>query len=354
MSRYLLVLNALMFACALAVTGHAAAQDHSAHATPPGSGHDHSQHETAKPKQDAPEANTADDPSVGHDVTDHGQMDHSRMHHDTMHHQSMDNDTMDHTAMDHSTMDHSAMGHDMAASQTPITPIPEVTDADRVAAFPVLTQHMEHAPEINHYVALNHLEAWDTNTGSGQAWEAIGWIGSDLNRLWVRSDGERVDGRTETAGLELLYGRSITPWWDVVMGIKHDFQPDGAQSWAGMGFQGLAPYQFEVQATAYVSDSGQSQIALDVEYDLLFTNRLILQPVLDVQLFGKDDPTRGIGSGLSTLETGLRLRYEISRKFAPYIGLVHERAFGNTADFRQARGEQARDTRFVAGVRIWF
>ncbi len=331
------VLNALALACVLAVTGHAFAQDHSAHATPSASEHDHSQHDMVKPTQPEkviPEPSIVNERPMDHDAMDHSQMDHGQMH--------------------HGTMDHGSMDHATPAVQTPITPIPEVTEADRSAAFPVLTRHMEHAPEINHYVVFNHLEAWDANPGSGQAWETTGWIGSDLNRLWVRSEGERIGGSTESADLELLYGRSITPWWDVVVGVKHDFLPGGAQNWAAIGLQGLAPYQFDVEATVYLSDSGQTQFALDVEYDLLFTNRLILQPVVELQLFGKDDPARAVGSGLSTLETGLRLRYEINRKFAPYIGVVHERAFGNTADFRQALGVNARDTRLVAGVRIWF
>lgn len=256
--------------------------------------------------------------------------------------------------MDHDAMDHSAMGDAMLAPQTPVTPIPMVTEADRAAAFPVITQQMEHAPEINHYLLFNRLETWDASPGSGQAWEAIGWIGSDLNRLWVRSEGERLDGTTQSADIELLYGRSITPWWDFVAGIKHDFQPGDPQSWAAIGFQGLAPYKFDVQATAYLGESGQTAATLEVEYELLFTNRLILQPLVEVRMFGKDDPARATGSGLSSIEAGVRLRYEIHRKFAPYIGVVHERAFGNTADFRQAQGEDTRDTRLVAGVRIWF
>ncbi len=386
-------LNAVALACAFVLSGSAIAQDHSGHAMPPTSAHDHSQHEVAKPtatKKGIKPSNTADQPAmdhaamghaapaakptprakpVDHSTMDHskmdhgamdhskmdqGAMDHSKMDHGAMDHSKMDQGAMDHSKMDHGAMDHSTMGDAKPAAQAPITPIPELTEADRAAAFPVLTQHMEHAPEINHYLAFNRLEAWDASPGAGQAWEATGWIGSDLNRLWVRSEGERVGGTTESADLELLYGRSITPWWDFVAGIKHDFQPGDSQNWAAIGFQGLAPYKFEVQATAYVSESGQTAATLEVEYELLFTNRLILQPLVEVRLFGKDDPARATGSGLSTIETGVRLRYEIRRKFAPYIGLVHERAFGNTAGFRQARNEDTQDTRLVAGVRIWF
>ncbi|WP_158986590.1 copper resistance protein B [Lysobacter panacisoli] len=261
---------------------------------------------------------------------------------------------VDHSKMDHSTMDHSKMGHAMQAPSQPVQPIPPVTDADRAAAFPTLQEHMAHAPELNHYLLFNRLEVADADHGTGQAWEAQGWIGSDINRLWLRSEGEREDSRTESADLEVLYGRSVSPWWDVVAGVKHDFKPGASQTWGAFGVQGLAPYKFEVSATAYVGESGRFAANVEAEYELLLTNRLILQPLLELDFNGKDDPRRGVGSGLSTAEAGLRLRYEFTRQFAPYIGVVHERAFGETADLRRDEGEDAQDTRFVAGLRFWF
>ncbi|MET0807125.1 MAG: copper resistance protein B [Pseudoxanthomonas sp.] len=286
-------------------------------------------------------------------------------------HAGMDHDAtvapmteMDHAAMGHTmptapapatAMDHAAMGHGTpTASGQPLTPIPVLTDADRAAAFPDLQRHMEHAPEINSYVLFNRLEAWDADPGAGQQWEALAWVGTDLDRVWLRSEGERAGGHTQAADLEVLYGRSVSPWWDVVAGIRHDFQPGPSQTWAAFGVQGLSPYKFEVQATAYVGESGQTAANFEVEYETLLTNRLILQPLVEIHLFGKDDPQRSIGSGLSTVEAGLRLRYEFTRRFAPYIGVVHERAYGGTADFRHAEGEDTSDTRVVAGVRIWF
>ena len=251
-------------------------------------------------------------------------------------------------------VDHAAMGHGTPARTEPVTPIPPVTDADRAAAFPELKLPMAHAPGINRYIGLNRLEAWDAKPGSAQLWDAQAWIGSDLNRLWLRTEGERTAGKTKAAQLEAFYGRSVSTWWDVLAGIKHDFNPGDSQTWAAFGVEGLAPYKFEVSATAYVGESGQTEASVDVEYELLLTNRLILQPLIEVTVFGKDDPARGTGSGLSSAKAGLRLRYEIDRKFAPYIGVVHERAFGNTADFRRAECDDTRDTRIVAGVRIWF
>lgn len=266
-------------------------------------------------------------------------------------HQAMDHSKMEHGAMDHSKMDHASMGHGM---DEPIEAIAPVTDADRAAAFPELARGMAHAAESNWYLLFDRLEAVDLDHGTGEAWEAQAWFGSDLNRLWLRSEGERERGHTESANLEALYGRSISPWWDVVAGVKHDFKPGDSQTWAAFGVQGLSPYKFEVSATAYLGESGRTAANIEAEYELLLTNRLILQPLVELDFHGKDDPRRGVGSGLSTGEAGLRMRYEFTRRFAPYVGVVYERAFGGTADLRRDEGEDVDDTRFVAGVRVWF
>ena len=264
----------------------------------------------------------------------------------------------DHSKHGSSATDHSAhAGHatqPAASVEEPRTPIPAVTDADRAAAFPELHHAMQHGSDLHSFVLFDRLEAWDADHGRGQAWEAQAWIGGDLSRLWLRSEGERVDGHTESANLEVLYGRSVSARWDVVGGVRHDFQPGSPQTWAAIGLQGLAPYKFEVQATAYLGESGQTAANIEVEYELLLTNRLILQPLVELEWHGKDDPRRGVGSGLGKLEAGLRLRYEFTRRFAPYVGVVHERAFGGTADLHEAAGEDARDTRVVAGLRLWF
>lgn len=251
--------------------------------------------------------------------------------------------------------DHAMMGHEAPAqTAAPVEPIPPVTDADRLAAFPDLAHSMEHGDAINHYVLIDRLEAVDLDHGSGEAWELQGWVGGDIDRLWVLSEGERARGHTESADLELLYGHSVSPWWDFVAGVRHDFKPGDSQTWAAFGVQGMSPYKFEVEATAYLGEDGRSAASIEAEYDVLLTNRLILQPLLEVELYGKDDPGRGIGSGLSTVEAGLRLRYEVTRQFAPYVGVSHERAFGDTADYRRSDGDETRDTRFVAGLRFWF
>ena len=254
---------------------------------------------------------------------------------------------------------HEPQAHDAHAGhggqgQQPREPIPPVTDADRAAAFPDLHHPMEHPSEINYRVLFDRFEWQDADAGSSFAWENKTWVGSDLNRLWINSGGERVSGTTHSAHIDLLYGRSVSAWWDVVGGLRHDFSPGPSRTWAAIGVQGLAPYWFEVSATAYLGEGGHVAASVEVEYELLLTNRLILQPVLELELHGKDDPERGIGSGLSSAEAGLRLRYEVTRRFAPYVGVTTERLYGDTAAMHRQAGGDARDTRLVAGVRWWF
>lgn len=246
-------------------------------------------------------------------------------------------------------------GHAMAQpADKPREPIPPITPADRAAAFPDVNGHRIHDDSIHYYALFNRLEAWNANSGTGFAWEGQGWAGTDLNRLWLRSEGERIDGATESADIEVLYGRATARWWNLVAGIRHDFQPGDSQTFAAIGVMGLAPYKFEVEATAYIGQSGQTAANLEVEYELLLTNRLILQPVVEIRLYGENDERRGIGSGLSNIEAGLRLRYEICREFAPYIGVTWEQAFGNTADFARDRGDAIDDSQIMIGLRTWF
>jgi copper resistance protein B len=317
-----------------------------------GNGGGHARHDRTRPSG-APQPRKQAQPPMDHDAMpmDHGSMSHDA--NDQPAARKPDHARMDPAGMDHGSMDHGSMDHGGSASQ-PRTPIPPLTDADRAAAVPPPGGHPVHDNAIFSYVLFNRLEAWDADPDTALSWEGQAWIGTDLNRVWLRSEGERTAGRLESADLEVLYGRSVARWWDVVAGVRHDFQPGGSQDFAAIGVVGLAPYKFEVAATAYLGESGQSAARIEVESETLLTNRLILQPLVEINAYGKDDARRGIGSGWSTAEAGLRLRYEVTRRFAPYIGIVRERAFGHTADFRQAEGDPINDTRFVAGVRTWF
>lgn len=240
------------------------------------------------------------------------------------------------------------------APTAPITPIPVLTDADRAAAAPPSDGMAVHDNSIQSYLLFDRLETWKADPGAGLAWEGEGWIGTDRNRLWLRSEGEGGNGRIENADLEVLYGRSVARWWDVVAGVRQDFGAGPSQTFAAIGVLGLAPYKYELEATAYFSPSGQTAARVEATYDTLFTNRLILQWQAEANLYGQGDARRGVGAGLATIEAGLRLRYEFTRQFAPYIGIVRERAFGATAELRGNAGKDSNDTRIVAGLRLWF
>ena len=256
------------------------------------------------------------------------------------------------------TPEHAAMGHctqGAPGEQAPRDPIPALTDADRAASFPVLANdHTQHGAATYTRVTFNRFEAWDGEDASGQAWEGSVSTGGDIHRVWLRSSGSRSAGRTSSANAELRWSRAVARWWDVVAGVRHDFNPGPSRTRAAFGVQGIAPYMFEVSALAYVGDGGGVAAKLEAEYDMRFSNRLVLQPLLELELHSSDDPARLTGSGLSKAEAGLRLRYEVTRRFAPYLGIAHERSFGRTARYHEDAGEAARDTRLVAGVRFWF
>jgi copper resistance protein B len=247
--------------------------------------------------------------------------------------------------------DHSQ--HQSAA--TPLPPfIPPVTDADRQAAFPAVQGHAAHDTSVNYFVLLDQLE-WQTGGGSDAfSWDTKGWVGQDRNRLWFRTEGDRAGGRTEQAQVNLLYGRAIARWWDVTAGVRLDTLPDTPRSALALGVQGLAPYWFEVEASAYIEPSGRTHVRLETEYDLLVTNRLVLQPLVEFEVYGRADRERLIDAGLSTGELGLRLRYEFRREFAPYVGVVWTRRFFGTADLARAAGQDVAGTRVAVGLRTWF
>ena len=185
-------------------------------------------------------------------------------------------------------------------------------------------------------------------------WEADAWVGKDLNKLWFKTEGEYRDGETEAAYVEALYSRAVSPYWDLQVGWRHDARPRPNRDWFAVGFKGLAPYWFEVDATLYAGGNGTVSGRLDAEYEIMLTQSLILSPELETNFYGADDPARGIGSGISNLELGLRLRYEIRREFAPYIGINWEKLFGTTADYAREDGESTNDLQFVVGIRAWF
>jgi len=232
--------------------------------------------------------------------------------------------------------------------------IPPLTDEDRRVAFPDVTGHTVHDNGIKYFVVFDQLE-WQSGSGvRGANWDTRGWVGRDLDRFWFRTEGDGEGGAVGDAYADLLYGRAIARWWDVVAGVRQDVRPGPARTWAAVGIQGLAPYWFEVEATAYVGAGRRTHFQFEGEYELLLTNRLIFQPLLEVEVYGKADPERGNGAGISTAEAGLRLRYELRREFAPYLGVTWQRKFFGTADAARAAGEETGGARLAVGLRFWF
>lgn len=121
-----------------------------------------------------------------------------------------------------------------------------------------------------------------------------------------------------------------------------------------MGVQGLAPYRFDVEATAYLNDKGTLSARFEAEHDFQLTQRLVLQPRIETEFVTSGERERGIGRGFTEVDIGLRLRYEIRRQFAPYIGVSWNRKFGETADFARQDNERTTTTAIVAGLRVWF
>lgn len=181
------------------------------------------------------------------------------------------------------------------------------------------------------------------------------WYGTTYDRFVVKAEGDIADDRLEESQTDLLWGHAFNAYFDTQLGIRLDQYDQGRnRQWLAIGTQGLAPYWFELDITAYLGDSGRTALAMEVEYELLLTQKLILQPRAELNLYGKDDPDNGLGSGLSNLSIGLRLRYEFNRQLAPYIGVEWSDAYGDTADYRQTAGQDISDTQFVAGLRFWF
>lgn len=186
-------------------------------------------------------------------------------------------------------------------------------------------------------------------------WEARAWVGEDKNKLWLKTEGEKMfGGELEGAEVQLLYSRLISPFWDFQIGGRYDVRPEPTRGFAVFGVQGLAPYFFEVDAAGFVSHEGDVSARIKADYELLLTQKLVLQPSVELDFAVQEVKELGIGPGLTGVELGLRLRYEFVREFAPYIGVAWERKVGRTADLARDEGEDIDRLAFVTGIRFWF
>jgi copper resistance protein B len=218
---------------------------------------------------------------------------------------------------------------------------------------------MEH-PLFQYFLLFDQLE-YRLDDGDDLArWEVEGWLGGDYDKVWIKTEGEtRTSGPSGgDAEVQLLYGRTFSPFWDFQVGVRQDFVfgagPDRHRTFAVLGVEGLAPYWFELSPALFVSDDGDVSARLTATYDLLFTQRLVAEPRFELNVAVQDAKKFGVEQGFNDVELGLRLRYELRREFAPYVGVNWLRKLGDTADLARREGEDTSVVGFVAGLRIWF
>lgn len=296
---------------------------------------------------------------------DHGARDHSQMDHGQM-------EGMDHSQMDHSQMegvDHSQMGHgameQSGAAEIPFSPPPSEAGsgppraADAIWGADAMRASRDGLPSelgdtLYYWVQGDRVEYRAREGEDGYLWDVQGYYGGDLDKFWFKSEGEGSFGEEiESAEVQALYSRAIAPFFDLQAGIRQDLAPMG-RAHAVVGIQGLAPYLFEVDAAAFLSDKGNLTARIEAELDQRITQRLILQPRVEASFSAQDVPELGIGAGLDAIEAGLRLRYHFAREFAPYIGIDQEWRIGQSADYARAEGEDPSVTNYLVGIRFWF
>ncbi|MDR7101603.1 copper resistance protein B [Croceicoccus sp. BE223] len=362
-------MRALLLAAAatVAFAAPAMAQDHS--------------HGEAAPTEEAGQPDPAPD-ATGHEGMDHSTMDHSTMDHSTMDHSTMDHSTMDHSSMDmsdpadpamdgmdHSGMDHSGMDHSVHGASGPAVPdqpgnappppVPTDHAADAVFGAEVMANSRDELLREMAFrglvIGMDALEYRAGKGGDGYMFEGEGWYGGDIDRAVVAWSGEGRFGESpETIELAGYWRHAINPWFNLQLGARHDFRPDPKRTYALVGIQGLAPYWIEVEAQAFVSDKGDVHLRGTAAHDMRLTQRLVFEPEVELDFALQDVPELGIGSGLDTVELSGRLRYEIQRNFAPYVGVAWERKVGDSADFAREEGEDPSRVMFLAGLRFWF
>ena len=288
---------------------------------------------------------------------DHGHMDHGQMDHGAM--EQEDHSAHQAPAADaHAGHDGPATDGDIPTGTVPPVPADHAADAFYNSAEMARARAAmlkESGGMAFSQLMLDRLEYRMGKGADGYHWEGEGWIGGDINRFAFKTEGEGAfGGPLERAEVQALYSRAIDPWFNLEAGVRHDIRPDPRRTYAVVGIEGLAPYWFEVSAQAFLSNRGDAHLRLEGSYDQRITQRLILQPAAEINVAAQDVPELGIGSGVSDVELGLRLRYEFAREFAPYVGVNWERKLGDTARLARADGERASATSLVMGVRFWF
>lgn len=238
-----------------------------------------------------------------------------------------------------------SQSEEVQGARAPSTPAPVVY----VNGMPPVMDHNTYM-----HALLEEFEARYSGDGGEFRYDGQAWFGTDYDKLWLKSEGTvGTNGTFGDGDHEALYDRAISRYFDFQTGVRLDIDNGPTRAWGAIGVEGLALYFFNVEATAYFSDRGAAG-RLQGSYDILLTNRLILQPQVEMNFYSTPDRARGVGTGLSDIDSGLRLRYEWHRKFAPYIGVTYSGTFGQAADMARSRNERVRDLNFTFGIRTWF
>ena len=250
------------------------------------------------------------------------------------------------------------IGNTIGTAPAPAPPTDHAADAVWGAAAVAPSRaalRREHGGFTGSMILFNLAEYQVRKGSDGYRWEGEGWFGGDINRFVVKTEGEGdLRGPLEAAEVQALYSRAIGPWWNLQAGVRHDIRPEPQRTYATLGIEGLAPYWFKASGALFLSNKGELLGRLEGFYDQRITQRLILQPRGELNLAAQDMPEIGVGAGLSDIEVGLRLRYEIAREFAPYVGLEWAGKVGETARLARAAGDQPSSVNYVAGIRFWF
>lgn len=275
----------------------------------------------------------------------HGHHDHSMMNHADM-------ATDESILKKHDVINH-ASHHTVPDSSQPLTERdPHAYDNSK--DFSGLSKPKMGDNDLLGSVIVDRLEGISARDNFSMTYDWQAWYGQDHDKALVRAEGEIDQGTFKNARNELLWAHALTAFWDTHLGIRYDSGLGAERTWGAFGLQGYAPYWIYIEATGYIGEEGRTAFRLETEYDVLFTQQLILQPRIEMNFYSQRDLSRLVSSGLSNIEAGLRLRYEFYREFAPYIGIEWASTFGTAADLIRAGGNKPEETRFIAGVHFWF
>ncbi|MGE3622783.1 MAG: copper resistance protein B [Bdellovibrionales bacterium] len=357
--------RALFLIAASLIAMPAAAQDHSGHTMPsvPATQERHGHLDHAAPPVPAPEDHTGHAmPAPKTEHAGHG----AHAGHEPAPAAKTAPEPLDHEHDHHPAPQAPAAhaGHDMGAAPAASGPPPRAFEGPRHAADVLYgpermaPARKQAADENGRFrggaVIVDRLELRAGDGVDAYLWDVQGWYGGDIDKLWLKTEGEGAFGdKVEEAEVQALWSHAIGPWFDLQAGARYDLKPRG-RAHAVLGLQGLAPYMFEIDAAAFLSEKGDVTARIEAEHDMRITQRLILQPRAEVEFAAQDVPELGLGAGLTSVETGLRLRYEIAREFAPYIGIGYEAKVGETADRARAAGEDPDRAVLLIGIRAWF